>query len=79
MNYTKANDSIGDKITAIEKKVGVQELTDDELCCLLDMVELKNEHAIFTYGLYLLLEKKDEKAAIEWINKQKPTHNKNQQ
>lgn len=68
------NDNVHQKDLLIEKielKIGLKNLTGKEVQFLLNEMNKGNNYALFVYGLYLIIEKKNEQKAIDLINRKK--------
>ena len=64
-------DNILSRLEKIEYLIGTEKIGIENLSTLVNLVVERNERALFIYGLYLLIECNDEKAALEWIKKTK--------
>ena len=68
------NDNVRQKdllIKKIELKIGLKNLTGKEVRFLLNEMNKGSNYALFVYGLYLIIEKKNEQKAIDLINRKK--------
>lgn len=68
------NDNVRQKdllIEKIEMKIGLKNLTEKEVQFLLNEMNKGSNYALFVYGLYLVIEEKNEQKAIDLIKRKK--------
>ena len=58
-------------IEKIERKIGLKNLTEKEVQFLLNEMNKGSNYALFVYGLYLVIEEKNEQKAIDLIKRKK--------